>query len=82
MATHSGILAWEIPQTEESGGIQSISSKRVRHDQATNNNKDIYMYTHTHTHTHTYTHIPLGNVEGIVESWERLKAKGEEGGRG
>ena len=26
MATHSSILAWEIPQTEESGGLQSMGS--------------------------------------------------------
>ena len=32
MATHSGILAWIIPWTEESGGLQSIGSHRVRHD--------------------------------------------------
>ena len=32
MATHSGILAWKIPSTEEPGGLQSIGSKRVRHD--------------------------------------------------
>ena len=32
MATHSCILAWKIPWTEESGGIQSIGSQRVRHD--------------------------------------------------
>ena len=29
MATHSGILAWRIPRTEESGGLQSMGSKRV-----------------------------------------------------
>ena len=29
MATHSSILAWEIPWTEESGGLQSMDSKRV-----------------------------------------------------
>ena len=29
MATHSGILAWEIPWTEESGGLQSMGSQRV-----------------------------------------------------
>ena len=28
MATHSGILAWEIPWTEESGGLQSIGSQK------------------------------------------------------
>ena len=27
MATHSSILAWEMPQTEEPGGIQSIGSQ-------------------------------------------------------
>ena len=32
MATHSGILAWEIPWTEELGGLQSMESQRVGHD--------------------------------------------------
>ena len=32
MATHSSILAWEIPWTEEPGGLWSIGSQRVRHD--------------------------------------------------
>ena len=32
MATHSSILAWRIPRTEEPGGLQSIKSQRVRHD--------------------------------------------------
>ena len=32
MATHSGILAWEIPRTEEPGGLQSMGSQRVGHD--------------------------------------------------
>ena len=32
MATHSSILAWKIPWTEEPRGLQSIGSKRVRHD--------------------------------------------------
>ena len=31
MATHSSILAWRIPWTEEPGGLQSIKLKRVRH---------------------------------------------------
>ena len=35
MATHSSILAWEIPWTEESGGLQSMGSRRVGHDLAT-----------------------------------------------
>ena len=32
MATHSSILAWEIPWTEEPGGLQSIRSYRMGHD--------------------------------------------------
>ena len=32
MATHSGILTWRIPWTEEPGGLQSMGSQRVGHD--------------------------------------------------
>ena len=32
MATHSSILAWRIPWTEEFGRLQAIGSQRVRHD--------------------------------------------------
>ena len=32
MATHSSILAWRIPRTEEPGGLQSMGSHRVGHD--------------------------------------------------
>ena len=32
MATHSSILAWRNPWTEEPGGLQSVQSPRVRHD--------------------------------------------------
>ena len=31
MATHPSILAWSIPWTEESGGLQSMGSQRVGH---------------------------------------------------
>ena len=44
MATHSSILAWEIPWTEEPGGLQSMESQRVGHDIVTE-------------HAHTY-HLP------------------------
>ena len=32
MATHSRILAWEIPWTEEPGGLQFMGSRRVGHN--------------------------------------------------
>ena len=55
MATHSSILAWRIPWTEEPGRIHSRGSQRVEHSCGTN--------THTHTHTHTvckdWTVFPL-----------------------
>ena len=35
MATHFSILAWRIPWTEESDGLQSMGSQRVGHDLAT-----------------------------------------------
>ena len=35
MAAHSSILVWEIPWTEEPGGLQSMELQRVRHDLVT-----------------------------------------------
>ena len=32
MATHSNVLAWQIPWMEEPGGLQSMGSHRVGHD--------------------------------------------------
>ena len=36
MATHSSILAWKIPRTEEPGGLWSMGLQRVGHDLVTN----------------------------------------------
>ena len=35
MASHSSTLAWKIPWTEEPGRLQSMQSRRVRHDSVT-----------------------------------------------
>ena len=32
VATHSSVLAWRTPWTEEPGGLQSMGSQRIRHD--------------------------------------------------
>jgi len=45
MATHSSILAWRIPWTEELGGLQSMGSQRVRYDWAAKHTP-CYIYTH------------------------------------
>ena len=42
MGTHSGILAWRIPWTEEPGRLQSMGLQRVGHNWT----------GHTHTHRH------------------------------
>ena len=42
VATHPSLLAWSRPWIEEPGGLQSMGSQRVGHDQVTN--------THTHIH--------------------------------
>ena len=42
MATHSSILAWEIPWTEEPGSLQSTGSQRVGHDCVTSHYSYVY----------------------------------------
>ena len=42
MATHSSILIWRIPRTEEPGGVQSVGLQRVRHDWTTNTMTNVY----------------------------------------
>ena len=44
MATHSSILAWRIPWTEESGELQSVELQRVGHNWVTNTHTNTYIY--------------------------------------
>ena len=46
MATHSRILAWRIPWTEEPGGLQSMRSQRVRHDWVTKQQQCMWMHVY------------------------------------
>ena len=46
MATHSSILAWRIPWTEEPGGLQSMDSQRIGRDE---------QLTHIHIHIYRIT---------------------------
>ena len=45
MGTHTSVLVWKIPWTEEPGGLQSMRS------QESNTTKPLSRRTHTHTHT-------------------------------
>jgi len=74
MTTHSSILAWEIPWTEEPGGLWSMGSQRIGHDQDTNNTKatkvaainDAYCVLFTGTASFHCRHSP--RETGLSES--------------
>ena len=55
MVTHSSILAWRIPGTEEPGGLHPMGLQRVEHDWAC-------AHTDTHRHTHTHTHTQITSI--------------------
>ena len=63
METHSSILAWRIPWTEELGGPQSIVTKSQTRlsDFTFTFHIHIHIYTHTHTHTHIYIYIYMAD---------------------
>ena len=50
MATHSSILAWRIPRTEEPGRLQSVGSQRVK--------TRLSMHTPLETHVSTPVRVP------------------------
>ena len=43
MATHSSILAWEIPWIEESVRLEFMGSQRLRHDLVTKQQQQVYI---------------------------------------
>ena len=66
-ATHSSILAWENPWTEEPGGLQSMGVPKSQ--------TQLIIYTHTHTHTHTQatTSISIHEVWFVDKRTQRAK---------
>ena len=62
MTTHFHILAWEIPQTDEPGGLQSIESRKSR----------TCLSTHTHTHL-SYVFVILGDSRGDITLTQRIE---------
>ena len=60
MATHSSILAWEVPWTEEPGGLQSTGSHAVGHDWAG-------MHTHADSSAHRFVHAHLRSIDLKVQ---------------
>ena len=64
MITHSSILAWRIPWTEEPGGLQSMGSQRVRHDWGTKHTAqhktpEVFSKSNLNTESHRYCLVPV-----------------------
>ena len=74
MATHSSILAWKAPWTEEPGGLQSTGSQKVGHDRATSfslssdfrNSKEA---ENLMLCTQGATGVGRGSADLLVETW-------------
>ena len=66
IATHSSILAWRIPWTEEPGGLQSIELQRVRHNWSFLARK-IWIYI--------FTDLPHGSSASLQGKGANVKEK-------
>ena len=78
MATHSGILAWEIPCTEAPGRLQPLGLQRVEHDLALNNRGGIYVLLGRNPHHSHYMYIlhkPLYTDSGGCQTWSLFALK-------
>ena len=67
MATHSNILAWEIPWTEEPGGCSPWGCKKVEHDLATKQQQPSWV--------HLFIHEP--NQALILNRWLNASGPGD-----
>ena len=66
MATHSGILAWRIPRTEEHGGLQSMVSQRVGH------NSVIAPSLFTFVIVRVRVYLSMSGNKAVLGRWEVL----------
>ena len=65
MATHSSILAWKIPWTEELGWLLSMGSKRVGHDWATSLSLSRSLLVHEKTDVQTFLETTLETKDNV-----------------
>ena len=76
MATHSSILAWRIPWTEEPGRLQSMGSQRVGHDWATSLSFTFMSYIGLPRWLSVKrTHLPVQEMQIWTLGWENLLEK-------
>ena len=59
MATHSSILAWRIPWTEEFGGLQSMGWQRVEHDEYFHFQEKNEKFTKYFEHSPVVMHVEM-----------------------
>ena len=74
MATHSSILGFKIPWTEEPGGLQSMKVVKSWTQLST--------HTRAHTHTHTHAHICNPSLKADHSDSRELVLEMEKSGSG
>ena len=69
MATHSSILAWKIPWTEEPGGLQSMGLQRVTCDLGANTytNLSLTPYTNNNSRWVVEVNLKYGNTKYLEQ---------------
>ena len=73
MTTHSSILAWRIPWTEDPGGLQSVGSQRVGHDWTTNTFTFNVLTVWHSSYSAYWTHLQyLPGSHGVLNSWSYI----------
>ena len=81
VATHSSILAWKIPWTEEPGGYSPWDHKIVKHDLATkqNNNTILYFSKYTILTLKQNSHANIGQFKSWIKLIRNRKGDVEAG---
>ena len=67
MAPHSSTLPWKIPWMEEPGGLQSMGSRRVRHDRATSLSQSFHFQA-LEKEMATHSSVLAWRIPGMGES--------------
>ena len=73
MASHSSILAWRIPRTEEPGGLLSVESKRVAHDWVTNSSTGAHWNKRSRHKGKLSPHSNKGPAQPEIKYIHRIK---------
>ena len=72
MATHSSILAWKIPWTEEPGRLQSMESHIVGHNLVTKPPRPLAFYHLINVTSYYFSNILLWKILNVQQSWKNF----------